>query len=164
MKVQQYIPHTIRPNSHRNTRMNNLSLTMQNLNKRWDFHVPPDRRMAKPNLSSSIHPRAIFQAWMWDLIEHINQNSSKASRGHPPQPIKQWFHLTIGHYQNPWLDWSLSKPSRASKAFVQLRHPELLTQPNLRKHENQTKQSNESKHTITMAIQEMARLGNPLSI
>jgi len=38
----------------------------------WDFHVPPDYRMDEPNLSSSIQPHAIFQALMWDLIEHIN--------------------------------------------------------------------------------------------
>ena len=61
---------------------------MQNPNLGWDFHIPPDCRMANPNLSLTIHPYFIFQAWMWDLIEHINQNSSKDSRGYPPQPIK----------------------------------------------------------------------------
>jgi len=61
---------------------------MKNTNAGWDFHVTPDCRMGEPNISSSIHPHAIFQASMWDLIEHINPKSSWASRGHPPQPIK----------------------------------------------------------------------------
>ena len=89
MKVQPYRPRTIHQNSHRNTRRNSISLMMENPNSGWDFHVPIDRRMVEPNLSLAIHPRSIFQAQMWDLIEHINQNSSRASRGYPPQPIKQ---------------------------------------------------------------------------
>jgi len=62
MKLKPYRPHIIYQNSHRNTRRNNLSLMMQNPNPRWDFHFPPNHRMAKPNLSSAICPHAIFQA------------------------------------------------------------------------------------------------------
>jgi len=49
-------------NTHINTRRNNIIVMMQNPNPGWDYHVPPDHRMDEPNLSLSIHPRAIFQA------------------------------------------------------------------------------------------------------
>jgi len=62
MEVQPYRPDIIHQNSHRNTRINNLSLMMQKRNLGWDFDIPPDHRMAKPNLSSAIHHHAIFQA------------------------------------------------------------------------------------------------------
>jgi len=63
MKSQPYKPHIIHHITHRNTRRNKLSLMMKNQNPGWDFHIPPDRRMAKPNLFLAIHPRAcIFQA------------------------------------------------------------------------------------------------------
>ena len=62
MKSQPYDPHINQYNTHRNTRINNLILVMQNPNPGWDYHIPPDYRMAKSNLSSAIHPRAIFQA------------------------------------------------------------------------------------------------------
>ena len=100
MKSQPFTPHIIQYNAHRNTMIYHLSLMMQNPDPKCDFHIPPNCRMVEPNLSSSIHHRAIFQAWMWDLIENINRNSSRASIGHPPQPIKYWFHLTVGHQQN----------------------------------------------------------------
>jgi len=88
MKSQPYIPHIIHQNDHINTRRNNLSLMMPNPNLGWDFNISPDRRMVDPNLSSSVHSCAIFQARMWDLIEHINQKPFGAYIGHPPQPIK----------------------------------------------------------------------------
>jgi len=28
----------------------------------WDYHVPPDHRLAKPNLCSANHPYTMFQA------------------------------------------------------------------------------------------------------
>jgi len=62
MKVQSYRPHIIHQIYHRNTRRNYLLLMMQNSNLGWDFHVPPDHRMVKPNISSAIHPHAIFEA------------------------------------------------------------------------------------------------------
>jgi len=40
----------------------------------------------------------------------------------------------------------------------------LITQPKLRKHENQPETQQGNKPIITMAIQEMERIGNPLSI
>ena len=61
---------------------------MQNQNLGWDFQVPPDHRMVEQNLSSAIDNCAIFQACMWDIIEHMNKNESRASRGHPTKPIK----------------------------------------------------------------------------
>lgn len=61
MKSQPHGPHINQYNTHRNTRINNLILMMQNPNLGWDFHIPPDRRMVEPNLFSSIHPCAIFQ-------------------------------------------------------------------------------------------------------
>jgi len=42
--------------------------------------------MAKPNISSSSHPRAIFQALMWNLIKHINQNHPGLLEAKPPPP------------------------------------------------------------------------------
>jgi len=48
---------------------------MQNQKLRWDFHVPLNCRMAEKKLSSDIHTYAIFQAWMWDFIEHINKKT-----------------------------------------------------------------------------------------
>jgi len=51
-----------------------------------------------------------------------------------------------------------------SIVFFQPRLLGLVTQPKLRKHENQPKTNNESKPTINMVIEEMARLGNPLLI
>jgi len=63
-----------------------------------------------------------------------------------------------------------SKTSNSAQAVIWLLERlsnqgfyELITQPKLRKHENQLKQNNENKPTITMVIQEMATLGNPLS-
>ena len=44
--------------------------------------------MVEQNISSASHPRAIFQAWMWDLIKHINKKPFRASIDKPPQPIK----------------------------------------------------------------------------
>ena len=127
MKSQPYKPHIIRHSSHRDTSRNNLSLMMQNPNLGWDFHVPLDRRMAEPNVSSAIHPCAIFQAWMWDLIEHINQNSSRASKGYPPQLIKQWFHLTVEHHKTNIK--SVSTPAfQGSRVFVPTWIPGLVTQ------------------------------------
>lgn len=123
---------------------------MQKPNLGWDFHVPPARRMAESNLSSIIHPLAIFQAWMLDLIEHINQKPSRASRGHPPQPIKQWFQLMVRYHKTIIKLVSIqafqgfericptntSKTSnsthnfyQASRAFVQPRLQRLVTQP-----------------------------------
>jgi len=74
------------------------------------------------------HPRVIFQAWMWDLIEHINQKPLMDSRGHPPQPIKQWFHLMVRHQKT--IIRSVSIPSiHNSGAFVPTKAPGLVTQP-----------------------------------
>ena len=61
MKSQPYTPHIIHHNTHRNTKKYHLSLMMQNPNPGWDFHIPPNHIMVGPNLSSAIHPRAIFQ-------------------------------------------------------------------------------------------------------
>jgi len=71
MKPQPYKPHIIHHNAHRDTKRNTLSLMMKNSYLGWDFHIPLDRRMAEPNLSLAIHPHAIFQASMWDIIEHF---------------------------------------------------------------------------------------------
>jgi len=62
MKSQPYDPHINQYNTHRDTRRNNLILIMKNPNLGWNFHVPPDCKMVEPNISSSIHPHAIFQA------------------------------------------------------------------------------------------------------
>jgi len=62
MKSQPYNPHINQYNTNRNTRRNNLSLMMKNPNSGWDYYIPPNHRMVEPNLSSTIHPYAIFQA------------------------------------------------------------------------------------------------------
>jgi len=33
---------------------------MKNPNSGWDYHIPLDHRMVKKNISSTIHPHAIF--------------------------------------------------------------------------------------------------------
>jgi len=40
----------------------NLLLMNAKANPIWDYHVPPNHRLAEPNLSSANHPCAIFQA------------------------------------------------------------------------------------------------------
>ena len=62
MKSKPYKPHIIQYIIHRNTRRNNLILMMQNPNLGCEFHIPPDRRIDEPNISSFIHPYVIFQA------------------------------------------------------------------------------------------------------
>ena len=116
MKVQPYRPHLIHQNSHINTRINNLSLMTQSRSSGWDFHVPPDHRMVDPNLSSPIHPCAIFQAWMWDLIEHINKNSSMASKGYQLNPSNN-DSTSQSDITKPLSEWSHSKPSRTRKSL-----------------------------------------------
>jgi len=59
------------------------------------FHPVID--MDEKNISLASHPRSIFEAWMWDVIKHINQNHSELQEAKPPQPIKQWFHLMVRH-------------------------------------------------------------------
>lgn len=42
----------------------NLLLMNEKVNQIWDYHVPPDHRLAELNISSANHPRAIFQAYV----------------------------------------------------------------------------------------------------
>ena len=117
MKSQPYDPHINQYTTDRNKRGNSLILMVHNPNQGWDFHVPPDCRIIKPNLSSTIHPCTIFQAYMWDLIEHINPKPSKDSKGHPTQTINNDFTPRLNNTK-PSSDWSLPKPLRASRVFV----------------------------------------------
>jgi len=45
--------------------------------------------IAEPNLSSSSHLHAIFQAWMWDLMEKSIKIETRLPKAKPHQPIKQ---------------------------------------------------------------------------
>ena len=86
--------------------------------------------MDEPNLSLASHPHAIFQAWMWDLIKHINQNHPGLPEAKPPQPIKQWFHLTVWHHKTI-VRLVSTQSFQSSRAFVSTQLPGLATQPTI---------------------------------
>lgn len=51
----------------------------------WDYHIPPDHRLAEPNLSSANHPHAIFQELMWESNQKNQPGHPEAKPCHPHQ-------------------------------------------------------------------------------
>ena len=52
-------------------------------NPGWDYHIPPNGRMAETNLSSTIHHHAIFQARIGDSNQ---KNQLEHPEAKPPYP------------------------------------------------------------------------------
>lgn len=64
----------------------NFSFVNAKTNRRWYYHIPSNHRLVKQSLSSTNHPRAIFQAWMWDSNQ---KNQPGYTRAKPPHPHQQ---------------------------------------------------------------------------
>jgi len=116
-KQQPYNPHINQHNTHEIIRRNNLILMMQRSTNCGTSTNHPTVDITEPNLSSTSHPHAIFQAWMWDLIKHINQNHPGLPGAKPPQPVKQWFHLMVRHHKTI-IRLASTQAFQGSRAFV----------------------------------------------
>ena len=128
MKLQPYRPHIIHQKAHRIKRINNISLMMQKPNPRWDFHAPPDHIMVEPNLSSAIHPCAIFQTWMRGLIEHVKPNHPGIPEANHLNPSYNDSNSRTG-IKKPSSYWSIPKPSKAPECLFHPGLQGLVSQP-----------------------------------